>query len=684
MAVQKLIETTTSSVKITLYGFSEKDYARSIDFYWSEDGSDWNVYVSGSIDEGETECYAIKYSLDPGTTYYFKAVMTGNVESFTYGPYTVKTDGTSYNEMTGNCSIYGGGDSATISLTGVNTQAGYNRTVNLYYKKSSDAAYVLSDSKTISGSSYQSSFYYGIYGLEEKTSYSIKVEVLNPMGQTLKEWEKVVETGYATGGSLSVSGVTEKSCTLTVDAVPSSAKYPRSLAWYGKEGADGPWEMLTTTMAGAGNTYSLNTLIPLTYYGFKVEVSVGGELINTLTASCTTPEASGTLTEQETTEYSTKVLLSGLATGVSYVRKIKWFYRTSTESKYTQFEEETTLSQSASSAAMHIDTLASSTTYSIKAEIYDSSDRLLGSKTTIVTTRETVAEISFSSVTSASIKVVVSGMSRASYARTFEWWFKRQTDNDFVRFDATQLPATDETGTTNKVIKPLIAKTWYDFKVRIMKGSAVMKELTISARTALDNEIVPDTEISELYEEVGSKVLKVHWDAPEHEKGFFYRVQYSVDDDVYEDLGEVLSEPPADGYTAVELPELDKLYYIRVHSYYELDGELASKYSEPVTVWMYARFSWDTEKVQGQQFKLTAAEWNKLIKAINTRLTNEDITLENECTPALADKPVTALQFNQVCNAISTFNEVGITEQVVGNSITADMLNTLVSKVNLE
>lgn len=683
MAVTKKTLSDNNSVTLILSGYTPLDYTRKVYCWIRYDGrTEWVNMKTEYLYPEMTEVSFWYRGLDPGTTYYLKATMVGQNTSYDYGPFTVKTTGTSYTEMTGNCSITSNGTYASIALTGVNKQAGYTRTVKLYYKKP-NGTYVLSDTKTISGSSTQSNFYYYIFGLEEKTDYIIKVEVINPSGGIIRSWEQNVTTWYDSGGSLAVSDVTEKSCTLTVSNIPVSTKYPRTLTWYGKEGEDGAWELLTTTSAYGDNTYTLNSLIPSTYYGFKVDVSAGGERIGTLTASCTTPEAAGTLTEQSTTEYSSQVLLSGLATGVSYVRKIKWFYRMSTEDSYTEFEKESTLSQYSSSAAMVIDTLASGTTYSIKAEIYSTDGKLLGTKTLIVTTKETVADISFESVTSASIKITISGMNNASYARTFEWFYKRQADANYVQFDESSLPATDETGKISKAIKPLIAKTWYDFKVRIKKDKAVMKELLISARTAIDNEIVPETEIESMRDEIGSKAVKVYWDAPEHQSGFKYQIQYSLDNESFLDVGSVLTSPPA-AYTEITLPTLDQLYHIRVHSFYEIDGEIASKYCASMPVYLYSKFSWDTEKVSGGAFLLSASEWNRLIRTIRTHLNNEGIDDDFEMTEAILGKPVTAMQYNQVCEAICAFNPFTYAEQSEGNAITAEMLNAVVSKLNME
>ena len=686
MAVQKLLTSTETSITLQFYGYgtdNRTDDVR-IEFYCKEStSSTWEMHTQTLGPTDSSVSYTF-YGLQPGTDYDLKGRFVGINDTYDYGPYSIRTQGTSYTEMTGNAEIYYAvGTAIAIRLYGVNTLAGYDRTVNIYYKKSG-GSYVYSDSFIISGSSYLSSFTRTIYGLSEKTNYTVLVEVINPFGEKLKEWELSATTGFDTSGSLSVSNVTEKGCTLNVSNIPNSPQYPRTLKWYGKEGANGEWELLhTNTVAGGATyTYTNNDLIPKTYYGFKVEIYAGGGLINTTEASCTTSEASGSLSVEEVNEYSATVLLSGLVTGVSYVRVIKWFYKASTDTNYTKFNKEINLLQDASSAKVVIDEFASNTTYSIKAEIYNTAGKLLGSKVATTTTLDTSDTLEQSTTTSASIRLTVKDLKPAAYTRIFEWYYKRQNDKEFALFDATEKAPEDANDNVSVVVKPLIAKTYYDFKVLIKKQKATMKELTLTCRTLINNEIVPDTEISQIYEEVGSKTVKVYWDAPEHENGFFYKVQYSESEtDGFTDIAGELSSPPAE-YTEITLPALDKTYYIRIHSYYTVENETASKYSLPMGVYMYSLFDWETPKVQGQPFMLTASEWNELIKDVQTRHRNEGIE-GYSMDLAVKGREITCSQYNQVVKAIDAFNPTGLKEETVGNAISAAVLNTLKDKVNL-
>ncbi len=685
MAIAYSISSTETSITLTLSGFSTINGPR--EFYFYADSRELYVDEDVTVPGNQSVVSYTFTDLTPGTLFEFGAEMTSpNGNTFTYGPYSLSTKGTSPYEVTGSPSVwFTSGTTIYVRFNGLN-KVSAARQVSIGYRKSSESKLTWKN-WTIAANSTNSSPYYYLTGLEEKTAYNLSVELLYD-GEVLGEWTLSAETGYADGGSMSAGSVTEKGCTLTVSGIPGTAKYPRTLYWYGREGTSGEWELLTTTTATseAAQTHSRNDLQPMTYYEFKVSVYAGGEFVEDITTSCTTSSASGNLTASESTEYSVKLTLSGLATGVSYARRIKWYYKAAADSAYTQFSDISSVAQSSSSASMVIDTLASDTSYSFKAEICDNSGTVLGTKTATATTKETVAEVSTGSITSASIKVIISGLANVAYTRTFEWLYKRQDETDYVKFDETEMLASDSGGEMTKVFKPLIASTHYNFKVYIKKEGLAMKELTISARTALDNSLVPDTEIERIEQNIGSTTVKVFWDAPEHDAGAYYRLQYSTDDENFMDIGDVMTDPPADGsYTEVNLPALDTEYYIQVMSYFEVDGEIASKFSASLPIYTFSVLSWDTEKSAGMPFNLTADEWNKVVKVVKERLEYEDVIPEEfRIDLAVAGRNFTAEHFNQMLRAVKVFNPNEIDPVESGGAVTAQLLNQLIAKVNLE
>jgi hypothetical protein len=707
MAVNKTITHTDTSITITLYGFSNVAAGSKFYYYLSDTHGGSESYSMPVTKAGTSFTYTMS-GLDPGENYYLSVeLVTAAGKEYSYpssGSYDytdeVFTTGTSPRDMSGVYSNFNeSGTGIQMSLSSL-PKYGHDRYLTMWvYKNGTLLDY--EDATILSSRTYA---YPYIYGLEEQTSYEVEALLFfYPWGQeteeTIAHWERQAKkTTYAEGGELSVSNVTENGCMLAVEDVPGNYKYPRTLQWYGRQGTSGAWELLTTTTAtsSARQTHSINTLLPKTYYEFKVEVYVGSTHIETIASvysngqsmpiSCTTAEAAGTLSSSDITEYSAKLTLSGLKTGVSYVRKIKWYYKAASDSGYTQFTNTSTVSQSSNSTAVVLDCLASDTAYSFKAEICDNSGKVLGTKTTTGTTLPTAAEISIGDTTSASVKVVVSGLANVAYARSFEWWYKRQSEPDYQMFDKTELSPSDTSGETTKTFKPLTPNTYYDFKVTILKDTTPMKLLTISGRTALDNSLVPDTEIIDVVQEIGSTKVKVYWDAPNHVTGAYYKVQYSTDDENYIDASTVFTQPPADGsYTEITLPELDKDYYIQIMSYFQVEDEIASKFTTPsFEVYTFSVLEWQTEIVSGKKFNIPADEWNKIIRVVRERLEKEDVVVDEIIMdPAVKGKPFTAKQFNQVLYAVNIFNPHDIEDVSPGDAITAELLNKLLTKINL-
>ena len=135
----------------------------------------------------------------------------------------------------------------------------------------------------------------------------------------------------------------------------------------------------------------------------------------------------------------------------------------------------------------------------------------------------------------------------------------------------------------------------------------------------------------------------------------------------------------------IDLAFLDsnKTYSIRLVS---ADYDNTSEYSSYKSITTSTRpeyFSWDTQKVQGQSFKLTAAEWNSLTRNINMIRTYKNYS-PYSFTTVYAGDTVTAAIYNEARKAIQSISGYGssiLTVYSLGN-ITAYALNTLVSELN--
>lgn len=136
---------------------------------------------------------------------------------------------------------------------------------------------------------------------------------------------------------------------------------------------------------------------------------------------------------------------------------------------------------------------------------------------------------------------------------------------------------------------------------------------------------------------------------------------------------------------AIDLTFLDSntTYSIRLVS---ADYDNTSAYSSYKSITTPSRpdyFSWDTQKVQGQSFKLTAAEWNSLTRNINMIRTYKNYSTYS-FTTVYAGDTVTAAIYNEARKAIQGISGYGSYIPTVYSldNITAYALNTLVSELN--
>ena len=95
-------------------------------------------------------------------------------------------------------------------------------------------------------------------------------------------------------------------------------------------------------------------------------------------------------------------------------------------------------------------------------------------------------------------------------------------------------------------------------------------------------------------------------------------------------------------------------------------------------------FSWSSTKLSGGAFNLTATDWNDLQDTIN--LMRDYLGLsEYDFTRAVKGETFTALMYNEVREAIQGFGyDAGsyIPEVSIGDTITAEIINVLVTELN--
>ncbi len=96
-------------------------------------------------------------------------------------------------------------------------------------------------------------------------------------------------------------------------------------------------------------------------------------------------------------------------------------------------------------------------------------------------------------------------------------------------------------------------------------------------------------------------------------------------------------------------------------------------------------FSWDTPKNSGQQFNVTASEWNRLIQNIKDVHIYKLGGYNSSSYPmsnVSSGQQFYAQRFNEVRFAIGSLNSTGINNKYKGDTIYASELNILKDKLN--
>lgn len=124
-------------------------------------------------------------------------------------------------------------------------------------------------------------------------------------------------------------------------------------------------------------------------------------------------------------------------------------------------------------------------------------------------------------------------------------------------------------------------------------------------------------------------------------------------------------------------------YIFKAKSYFETVYSI--NFSNQLTVVTTSRpsnFSWTNPKISGQNFNLSAVEWNNFTAKINEFRTYKGLSTYS-FTTAVSGNGFTAVMFNEARNKIADMNTVGLpTVKNSGDSIYASYLNDLVSTLN--
>lgn len=271
------------------------------------------------------------------------------------------------------------------------------------------------------------------------------------------------------------------------------------------------------------------------------------------------------------------------------------------------------------------------------------------------TMNQATGQVSLSNVNLSGMTATVSSMKQTtSYARSIKFYYKPSASSSWTLASTKTVAANTTVGTPEYVFQGLIPGTKYDVKVELAIGSNTYKTLG-PVSCSLPYAGVSTPEVVAVVQTSPSNVIDISWGLSEVFEDSLDSTQFFVY--LQRENGQKIQ---AGVYTSSDLDEQYKatLSYDAsgwllerewITVYVEAKNQYASKtsVSNEITIEATRLFYWDTEKVQGNAFGITAQEWNRLMRYINAAsalfpgyfdpITYEDVADGDVFTAAIAN-----------------------------------------------
>ena len=333
-------------------------------------------------------------------------------------------------------------------------------------------------------------------------------------------------------------------------------------------------------------------------------------------------------------------------------RNINWWYKLSTESGWNQYSHTSVSRTFSGTKSMTITDLVPNSTYNFSASIYMSKgDTANFSKITEVfvnaKTAKAVGALTFPAISAKSITAQVSGLASVGYWRNIKYYIRKTGDSSWIYKATREIPPyTDPLAIDlSYTFTGLLPETLYDFAADLGVGlTSDDYYRTIQARAATGYEGISMPEIFDTDSIVlnGSRchtitppdeLVTLTWWVPPanvvddtiHQTAF--KLYYQRDGEEAQVVGEWanLYEMPMSVYSAGAVTTNSRIWdqagisaadwlgakeTIDVWVVAEHRGHKAESARVPISVTRY--FYWDAEKATGDEFGITASEWNRL------------------------------------------------------------------------
>lgn len=381
--------------------------------------------------------------------------------------------------------------------------------------------------------------------------------------------------------------------------------------------------------------------------------------------------SSAKLTATASTQAAAKATLSGLTSAVGYTRVVCWY-------RGSALVGTTTISGSSktTSISRNFTGLYPNTTYTLKAVIREksSSGTVISTKTVSVTTAQETGELSVTAGATY-ITLSLSGMyDSPNYERILDVWYKKNSepDSEYKLFTRRGNSSASETMT----ITGLISNELYDIKATIKNGDTTLRLLTAAIRTSEDSNLVPRAFITDITQQLGSRVCVIRWITDKDVAGTVYTIQANTGSEwkTVATVTNILSP------IAVTSPEGNTDVTFRISSKNNNVASGTENLSNEVSLYVRDDFVWDSDKVAGAAVVITANEWNRLRDYALAKAAAVGLSLN--VPKVAAEDRITARAYNSMKAAISAVNPVGIADKSEGDVIYAADIDALRIAVN--
>lgn len=353
---------------------------------------------------------------------------------------------------------------------------------------------------------------------------------------------------------------------------------------------------------------------------------------------------------------------------VPYATSIKWYLGDSLVNTTSR-----SASTSTGSYKQLFTGLLPNTSYTLKIIAYGASTSMSTKSATVTTPQET-GKLTLSAKSTYIVASLSDMFNEPNYKRTIDFYYKKSTEGAFMLFGS--INSQQETASLN--ITGLVSNMQYDVKAIIKNGTTALKTLEEKIMTTKDISLIPHAEISNISQQLGTRLCTINWLTNKDLAGTVYKIQAKGStESLWTDimtLNSIVSPVIITSHIG------DDNVSFRITASNEIVVSGGINISDEYMFYVRDDFVWDTEKIKGKTFKLSANEWNRLADYTVSR--NRDIGKDVIIPVVRKGDVITAETYNTMKNAISNIFDVDIKDKKRGDVITASDIDALRIAVN--